>query len=68
MPIDQQRLTGLFILAVILLIAAYDLWMLVHYGPDATISRVVRKAGAEWIGLPYLIAFGMGCLFGHLFF
>ena len=62
-----QRLTGFFIVAVIALIAAYDLWVLVHYGQDATISRVLRRAGDDWLALPYLIAFGMGCLFGHLF-
>lgn len=66
MPLGQ-RLTAYFIVAVVLLIAAYDIWVLTKYGEDATISRVIRSAGNSWQPLPYLVAFGMGCLFGHLF-
>lgn len=50
------------------LIAAFDLLLLFRYGPDATISVVLRKLSANFPILPYLIAFGMGAFLYHIIY
>ena len=62
-----QAMTGWFILATILVIAVYDLWVWWTYGVSSTISDVIRKLGHEWPLLLPLVAFAMGCLYGHFF-
>ena len=47
--------------------AAIDLFLLVRFGPAATISIMLRELGDRWGLFPDLIAFGMGALFYHLF-
>jgi hypothetical protein len=65
MPPD--RVTACFLVAVIVLVIAYDLLALWTWGADATISRVLGHLGRRWPVFPYLVAFSMGALFGHLF-
>lgn len=62
-----REITGIFILTTVLTIAAYDLFALLHWGVEATISRLVRSANARWPLLAPLVSFAMGCLYGHLF-
>lgn len=50
------------------LVAAIDLLLLFRYGPDATISVVLRKLSANFPILPYLIAFGMGAFLYHIIY
>jgi hypothetical protein len=64
---QPNHVTAFFILAVIGLIIAYDLLALGTWGAEATISRVLRHLAQRWALFPYLVAFGMGALFGHLF-
>jgi dolichyl-phosphate-mannose--protein O-mannosyl transferase len=60
-------LTPIFIISVILLILIYDIWALLYYGVDGTISRVIRSWGTKWPLLLPIVAFTMGLLFGHFF-
>jgi hypothetical protein len=53
--------------AVVAALAAVDLYLLGRYGQEATISNLLREWGEHWGLLPYLVAFGMGCFFYHLF-
>lgn len=46
---------------------AVDLYLLVVFGPEGTISIFLREIGERWGMFAYLIAFGMGALFCHLF-
>lgn len=59
--------TSLFIFGVIVLIAAFDVWVWRMIGIDATITRVLRACAAHFPPLPLLLAFGMGYLACHLF-
>ena len=56
----------LSIVVFIVAIGAIDLLLLFRYGPDATISVVLRKLAANFPILPYLIAFGMGAFLYHI--
>lgn len=60
-------MTGLFIIGIILIIAAYDVFVKIRYGADATISRVLAQLNGWWPLLGYLFSFAMGCLVGHFF-
>jgi hypothetical protein len=62
-----MTLTDWFILIVSIAIAAFDIGIYVVEGQGATISQTVRNWATRFTALPALIAFGMGCLFGHLF-
>lgn len=53
--------------ALVAAVALVDLYLLGRYGPDGTISNLLRQWGDRWGMLPYIIAFGMGALFFHLF-
>jgi hypothetical protein len=59
--------TTLFIVGIFLLILAFDVWVWRMLGIDATITRVTQRAAEHVPLLPYLLAFAMGALFGHLF-
>jgi hypothetical protein len=62
-----QTITGWFILLTILTISGYDLWVWKKYGVASTISDVTREFGEQWPLLMPLLAFAMGCLYGHFF-
>ena len=63
MTAKGKRLTGLFITAILLLIAGYDVVAMLGFGTDATISRVVLGSSTMAPTIP----FGIGFLMGHLF-
>ncbi len=64
---SPQAQTGWFILAAILAITAYDLFVWWYFGEAATISAVTRAAGKRWPLLAPLLAFAAGAIYGHLF-
>ena len=59
--------TVAFLLATLLAIVGYDVFVLYCWGEAETISRVLRAWGEQWPLFPYLVTFGMGVLFGHVF-
>lgn len=64
---DASVITAWFIITTILVIAIYDFVWMTLYGDYATISLVLRRLAGRWPMFPYLVAFAMGALFGHLF-
>ena len=64
---NSSALTGIFLIIVVVLVAAFDLWIGLHYGGDATISRVLRRLHQRWPLFGPLAAFAAGALYGHLF-
>jgi hypothetical protein len=62
-----SNITGCFIVCTILGIAIYDLFALIKWGVPGTISGVIRKINEKWPLLSALVAFAMGCLYGHFF-
>jgi hypothetical protein len=58
--------TRWFIIAVFVLVIAYDVMAYCTAGPEATISEVLRRWKRDWPLLGYLLAFGFGILFAHL--
>jgi len=63
-----RAVTACVIIAAIVLLIGYDLAALLLAGDEGTISRVLRYAADRWGMLPGIVAFAMGCLFGHWFF
>lgn len=64
-----EALIGLirwYLLAHVLIAILADFWLQYAYGPDATISYLMRQWFDRWGMLPYLFAFGLGALFFHL--
>jgi hypothetical protein len=57
------KITGCFIIAFIAIGIGYDIFAAVHWGVDATISRVLLNAATGWPS----VAFAFGFLMGHLF-
>lgn len=64
---NARKVTALFIFAIALLIAGYDITMFLLFGRFSTISDLMRTCGVNWPLLPPLVAFGMGTLYGHIF-
>lgn len=62
-----HRSAMLFLLALVVVIAAYDLAAYVWWGPSGTISRVLRQAGAQWHWLPWAVGVLFALLWLHLF-
>ena len=60
-------ITSLFIIIALVVIVAYDLFAELYWGDYATISVHLRNIADRWGMFPYLIAFAVGVLFGHLF-
>jgi hypothetical protein len=67
MSMNPQHITGLFLIAVILVITGYDLYAWYTWGGQGTISGLLTAIGKSWPMFPYFVAFAMGCLFGHFF-
>jgi len=62
-----EKIAALSIVAVAVSIALGDVLLWAWYGTVGTISGALRGAGAAHPLLIGLVAFLMGCLFGHLF-
>lgn len=56
-------LTAVVLVLSTVLLIAYDIWVILKYGVEATISRVIYNASRR---VPAL-AFAFGFLCGHLF-
>jgi hypothetical protein len=65
---DLQYWLRLFIVGCVVALAVVDLLLLKRYGPNGTISVIVRDGAKEFPILPYLIAFGMGAFLYHITF
>ena len=57
----------MFIVFVVLLVVAYDLFAIHRWGEEATITAVIRYANHRWPFVGYLIIFFFGAVVGHLF-
>ena len=61
-------ITGIFLLLVLALVAAYDLYVYVVKGSDYTISTLMWYVNQKWPLFSALVAFAAGVLYGHFFF
>ena len=59
----MKNLTGYIIVATILIIGAYDIYVLIQGGLEATISHVTLTAATSYPIIP----FAVGVICGHLF-
>jgi hypothetical protein len=64
--IQAQWLTLLSIIAVTVLVIAFDLVMIRLAGPDASISRVLGRLFGRWPTVAIAAVFWLGLLVGHL--
>lgn len=55
--------TEVFIIVVALMIAAYDVFAVIKWGVEGTISRELYQAAQRWPIIPFVL----GMLAGHLF-
>lgn len=60
-------ITGVFIAFILLAIAIYDIWVIIYYGMDASISRYIKQLSVKWPFLMPILAFAAGLLYGHFF-
>jgi hypothetical protein len=65
-PLQAQRLTLLFIVAVTILVATFDFVVIRTYGPDASISRVSARLFGQWPTAAIALVFWLGVLVGHV--
>jgi hypothetical protein len=63
---SAQILTLIFVVAMTLVIIAYDVCAIRISGPDASISRVVSRLLAAWPTLALALVFWLGVLVGHV--
>lgn len=59
-----SRLTIAFVVVLVVVVTAFDVWTLAFRGYETTISWVIYKASQGWPIIPY----ALGVLTGHLFF
>ena len=60
----MNKVTGLVILAIVLLVIAVDIVLATFYGSDGTISWWLWTESHNWPAIP----FAFGVLMGHFFF
>ncbi len=60
---DLKKITPYFILATVVIIAAYDFWIIAEAGKQQSISAVLIRWSHEYPSIPFLLGF----LCGHLF-
>lgn len=65
-PTQAQWLTLAFVVAVTAIVIGYDVLVIRAYGPDASISRVMRRLLSGHPTLFVAIVFWLGVLLGHL--
>ena len=63
---EAQKLTLLFMVAVTILVAVFDLVVIRSYGPDASISRVSARLFGRWPTAAVALVFWLGVLVGHV--
>lgn len=62
-----KNYTAWAIVLLLVLISCGDYLVYRIYGAESTISDVLRALGDNWGMFPYLFAFALGTLFGHIF-
>jgi len=62
-----KKITGIFMLAIVAIIAVFDIWVMNAYGGEATISGMTLDATRSNPTVAVLIGFSIGFLCGHLF-
>lgn len=62
-----SHITAVFIIVIVLIVTFYDCFAYTVFGVDATISNVLRCLGRRRPFFPYVVAFVMGAIFGHIF-
>ena len=60
---NYRQVTGWFVLALIVVIAIYDIWVMSVGGKEASISQVLIDYAYEYPSFP----FAMGFVCGHIF-
>lgn len=60
---NLRKLTKVFILIALIIIIAYDIYVYVKDGGDATISRVLLNWSQDWPPVSFSFFFLMGHLF-----
>ncbi len=63
---QAQCLTLAFLAATVAVVIATDVWLCCTFGPDATISRVMRRGFERWPILYPVFWFVLGVLAGHI--
>ena len=58
-----KKVTAIFIVLTIVIIAVYDVWVYIQAGGDATISRIVYNFSKDWPIVNIII----GVLLGHFY-
>jgi phosphotransferase system glucose/maltose/N-acetylglucosamine-specific IIC component len=64
---DGRHLTILFIAVAFLGIVAYDVWVMLTYGVQDTISDVIRGWGRTYPLTPWLLGAAMFVLWCHFY-
>jgi cytochrome b subunit of formate dehydrogenase len=62
-----KKITKWFLIALLLVIAIYDISIAYVFGGEATISRFTWYLALEFPAVGLSIVFGLGVLVGHLF-
>ena len=63
---EAQWLTLAFIAATVTVVIAADVWLCWTFGPDATISRVMRRGFERWPILNPVFWLAVGIFIGHI--
>jgi hypothetical protein len=64
--LHAQWLTLAFLAAATVIVLAFDVWVSLRYGVDASISRVVAWAFERWPTVAAAVVFWLGVLVGHV--
>jgi hypothetical protein len=64
--VQAQWLTLAFVALTTLCVLAFDIWITLRYGPDASISRVLCRLFERWPSVFVAVVFWLGLLIGHV--
>jgi len=64
--VHAQWLTLSFLALVTFCVVAFDVWLTLRFGPDASISRVLCRLFASWPAAGLAVVFWLGLLVGHV--
>jgi hypothetical protein len=66
MALSGRQVTGLIVVGAITTAAVYDVYAEIHYGNEATISRLCLETSQQYRGFTICLMLGTGILIGHL--